>query len=281
MTRPVRTPVDPAYLRDLFSHSARLYDRVNQITSWGQVGRWRDETVELAAPGPVDRVLDAFCGSGGLAARVVGRLGTGGELVLADLSPVMLHEARRRIAPQSDRPHKPGPPRPSAPPRRSSPSRLSGQERMPTPRMTYVAGDILRDDLGLDGFDVVLLGWGLRYVPDVPAAIARLSGFLRPGGRLVILEFTRPTALIWALPAQFYFRRVLPRVGSWLARDRELYEYLRASSETFLDTRALIETVDATGVTVTEWRTHFGGLVTILLATRGGGAENPPPHMSL
>lgn len=247
MTRRVRTPVDPAYLRDLFNHSARFYDSVNAITSWGQVGRWRNETIALAAPGPADRVLDAFCGPGGLAERALAQLGGGSELVLADLSPVMLHAARRRLATRSD------------------------HRRTPAPRIAYVTGDILRDELGLGTFDVVLLGWGLRYVPDVPVAVARLRGFLRPGGRLAILEFTKPTARGWALPAQLYFRRVLPRLGSWLARDRELYEYLRASSETFLDTQHLTTVVSAAGLRVVRWRTHLGGLVTILVATREGG----------
>jgi demethylmenaquinone methyltransferase / 2-methoxy-6-polyprenyl-1,4-benzoquinol methylase len=247
VTRRVRTPVDPAYLRDLFSHSARFYDPVNVITSWGQVGRWRDETIAFAAPGPADRVLDAFCGPGGLAERALAKLGSGSELVLADLSPVMLHAARRRLSPRS------------------------GHPRQQAPRIAYVTGDILRDDLGLGTFDVVLLGWGLRYVPDIPAAVARLGDFLRPGGRLTILEFTKPTARGWALPAQLYFRRVLPSLGSWLARDRELYDYLRASSETFLDTPALIKVVSATGLRVVGWRTHLGGLVTILVATREGG----------
>ncbi len=247
MTLRVRTPVDPAYLRDLFSRSARFYDPVNTITSWGQVGRWRDETIALAAPEPADRVLDAFCGPGGLAERALAKLGSGSELVLADLSPVMLHAARRRLAPRS------------------------GHPAAPCPKIAYVTGDILRDDLGLGTFDVVLLGWGLRYAPDTPAALARLHDFLRPGGRLAILEFTKPTARGWALPAQLYFRRVLPPLGSCLARDRELYDYLRASSETFLNTPALIDVVSAGGLEVVRWRTHLGGLVTIVVATREGG----------
>ncbi len=245
MTRRVRTPVDPGYLRDLFSHSARFYDPVNTIMSVGQVGRWRDETIALAAPAPADRVLDAFSGPGGLAERALGMLGSEGELVLADLSPVMLHAARHRLAPRSRNP------------------------RRPYPRIAYVTGDILGDDLGLGTFDVVLLGWGLRYVPDIPAALARLADLLRPGGRLAILEFTEPAPRNWALPAQLYFRLILPRLGSWLARDRELYDYLRASSETFLDTPALVKVVSATGLRVVGRRTHLGDLVTILVATRG------------
>lgn len=247
MTHRARTPVDPGYLRDLFSHSARFYDPVNTITSLGRVGPWRDETIALAAPAPDDRVLDAFCGPGGLAERVVGMLGSEGELVLADISPVMLHEARRRLAPRP------------------------GNPRTPSPRVTYVTEDILRGDPDLGTFDVVLLGWGLRYVPDTPAALARLRDLLRPGGRLAILEFTKPTARSRALPAQFYFRRILPRLGTWLARDRELYDYLRASSEAFLDAPGLTTVVKAAGLRVAERRTHLGGLVTILVATRGDG----------
>jgi len=244
VTRPTRTPVDPGYLRDLFSRSARFYDPVNTVTSLGQVGRWRAETIALAALQPTDRLLDAFCGPGGLAERALAELGRENRLVLVDLSPVMIRAARGRLALRSD------------------------DARSLDPRIAYVTGDLLRDDLGLGTFDVVLLGWALRYVPDPTAAVARLTQFLRPRGRLVILEFTKPTTEGWALPAHFYFRRILPRLGSWLARDRELHDYLHASTETLLDMQALNDIVCAAGLASGESRTHLGGLVTVLAATR-------------
>ncbi|MCZ7662946.1 MAG: class I SAM-dependent methyltransferase [Thermoleophilia bacterium] len=239
----VRTPRDPSYLRDLFSRSARFYDRVNVLTSVGQVARWRKETVALAAPRPSDRVLDAFSGPGGLGERALPYLGHGGGLVLVDLSPVMLHEACRRVSLRL-------------------PALVADR-----PRIAYVPGDILRQDMDLGIFDVVLLGWGLRYVPDVPAALARLRSFLRPGGRLALLEFTRPAGRGWALPAHLYFRKVVPALGARLAGDCELHDYLHVSSAAFLDADALSAALERSGFRVVAQRSRLGGLVTTIVAT--------------
>jgi demethylmenaquinone methyltransferase/2-methoxy-6-polyprenyl-1,4-benzoquinol methylase len=241
--REIRTPTDAAYLRDLFNNSARYYESVNKVTSLGQVILWRREVIEAARLQPADRVLDAFCGPGGLAERALPLLGSGGRLVLVDLSPVMLHQARLRLAR-----------------RRASPT-------VSRPPIEYVAGDLLRDELGLRDFDVVFLGWGLRYVEDVGAALARMRGFLRPEGRLVILEFTRPAPRTWATPAHYYFRRILPIVGSWLARERELHEYLSVSAAGFLSATELMRAAEGAGFGVVSCRTHLDGVVTILAVT--------------
>ena len=95
-SRP-RLPADPSYLRDLFSRNARTYDEVNSLISLGLVERWRRELVDLAGVRPGDEVLDAFAGPGSLARHAWARLGPEGRLVLADLSPAMLAEARRRL----------------------------------------------------------------------------------------------------------------------------------------------------------------------------------------
>ncbi len=244
----VRHPTDPAYLRDLFNNSARYYESVNTITSLGQVVLWRKEVVRAASLRPDDRVLDAFCGPGGLAATALPYLDGRGELVLADLSPVMLHEARKRLA----RAALGGTCDPGAEGRR--------------PRIEFVAGDLLRDDLGLRDFDAVFVGWGLRYVEDVGSALARVRSVVRPGGRLVVLEFTRPPHVSWATPAHVYFRYVLPRIGSWLARDRELHEYLSVSAAEFLSAEELAVAVGRAGLAVRSCRSHLDGLVTIVAA---------------
>jgi demethylmenaquinone methyltransferase/2-methoxy-6-polyprenyl-1,4-benzoquinol methylase len=132
--------------------------------------------------------------------------------------------------------------------------------------VSYVTGDLLHDELGLTGFDVVLVGWGLRYVEDVRGALSRLASFLRPGGRLVVLEFTRPRPISWAAPAHFYFKEVLPRIGSWLAGDPELHDYLRVSSAGFFDAAGLRRTAEEVGLRSESCRSHLGGLVTVLTA---------------
>lgn len=240
--RETRAPTDSTYLRDLFSASARYYEWVNMVTSLGQVVLWRREVIRAARLRPTDGVLDAFCGPGSLSERVFPLLDSRGRLVLADLSPVMLHQARMRL------------------------EQKSAGETGPGPSVEYVAGDLLRDDLGLRDFDVVILGWGLRYVEDVQLALTRMHAFLRPEGRLVILEFTRPPSVSWAAPAHYYFRYILPKVGSWLARDRELHEYLQVSAAGFLSATELMRAVEQAGLAVIYHRIYLDGLVTILTA---------------
>lgn len=239
----IRTPKDVTYLRDLFNNSARYYEWVNVVTSLGQVFLWRREVISAARLQPGDRVLDAFCGPGGLAETALPHLGPEGRLVLADLSPVMLEKARVRLA-----------------------GHTAGHPG-PRPPVEYVAGDLLHDDLGLSDFDVVFLGWGLRYVEDVSLALRRMHSFLRPGGRLVVLEFTQPPRWSWATPVHYYFRDILPKIGSWLARDRELHDYLSVSAAEFLTVASLKDALQQAHFDVTSCRTHFDGLVTIVAAT--------------
>ncbi len=259
--RSARYPTDTTYLRDLFSASARYYEWVNMVTSMGQVVLWRREVIRAARLRPTDKVLDAFCGPGGLAEHALPRLEEGGRLVLADLSPVMLREAQMRLERVRAGRRGSGQKRAGL---RGSGQRGAAREDS-GPEVDYVAGDLLHDELGLRDFDVVLLGWGLRYVEDVPAALARMRTFLRSEGRLVILEFTRPPSISWATPAHVYFRYILPRVGSLLAQDRELHEYLRDSSAGFLSATELVRAVEDTGFAMIHRRAYLDGLVTILV----------------
>ena len=200
--------------------------------------RWRRELVALAAVRPADTVLDAFSGPGSLARHASARLGPRGRLLLADLSPAMLAEARSR------------------------PAAAGG------PRLEIVTADVLAPATELGRFDVVLFGFGLRYVPDVHRALERLTHYLRPGGRLAVLEFTRPTRATLALPAQWYFGHVLPHVAAFLAGDAEIYEYLHASSSSFLTAEQLLDAFRAAGLQPNAIRRRLGGLVAGVVGTR-------------
>jgi demethylmenaquinone methyltransferase/2-methoxy-6-polyprenyl-1,4-benzoquinol methylase len=236
-----RTPVDASYLRDLFSRNASTYDRINAWISFGQVERWRRELVAMAAIGPGCAVLDAFAGPGSLSRHAAVRLDGGGRLVLADLSPRMLDQARRHLA--------------------------AACRSAATPAVEFVTADVLAGDTDLGSFDVVLLGFGLRYVPDVHAALLRLGRYLRPGGRLAVLEFTRPRRASFALPAQWYFDRILPHIAAALSGDAELYAYLQTSSRAFLTTEGLVAAFRAAGLEPVAVDHRLGGLVTLVVGT--------------
>jgi demethylmenaquinone methyltransferase/2-methoxy-6-polyprenyl-1,4-benzoquinol methylase len=119
----------------------------------------------------------------------------------------------------------------------------------------------------LGEFDAVFLGWGLRYVEDIDAALARMRSFVKPGGCLVVLEFTRPPRVSWATPAHLYFRYVLPQIGSLLAGDSELHDYLTESAATFLSASELSRAVQKAGFALSSYSSHLDGLVTIVAAT--------------
>lgn len=241
--RSAAHPTDPRYLRELFSRNAHTYDTVNAAISLGQVRRWRREAVTLALVPAHGRVLDAFCGPGSLAATAAVRLGPLGELVMVDLSPAMLDEARLRLARVA-----------------------TGKGGLPSLR--FIAADLLDTAEDLGRFDVVLLGFGLRYVTDPVGALRRLRALLAPGGRLAVLEFTRPSAsTVWAVPAQAYFHHLLPALAARLAGEGELYEYLRDSSAGFLTPGELGAALHEAGLTPLRSRVHLGGLVTVVVAS--------------
>jgi ubiquinone/menaquinone biosynthesis methyltransferase len=244
----IRTPRDPGYLRDLFSRSAATYDPVNDLISLGQVRLWRKELVRQVRIRPTDRVLDAMCGPGSLSLLALPGLSPSGSLTLADLSPAMLAEARRRLEP------------------RLVAQTASGRG----PQVRFVATDVTKTGLGA-GFDVVLVGFGMRYVPDVQLAFGRLRALLKPGGRLGVLEFTAPDLqgfrrAVWTVPHAYFFR-VLPVLAGLLAGEREIYDYLSSSTRGFLTRSDLSAALAAAGFRHQLVRARVGDMVTIALAT--------------
>jgi demethylmenaquinone methyltransferase / 2-methoxy-6-polyprenyl-1,4-benzoquinol methylase len=266
--RMMRTPRDPAYLRDLFSRNARTYDPVNRVISLGQIARWRGALVRRLDIQPDDRVLDAFSGPAGLGLLAFRRLGPGGRLVIADVSPVMLREARRRVRSAVTRAH----------PRDAGPSLAFRAVDLTRAGSLVFWGNRDRraaqpaDDVR-GPFDCVLVGFGLRYVSDPVLALSTLGSLLRPGGRMGILEFTVPAVpglarALWYLP-HAYFARVLPVLASGLAGDREIYDYLSQSSKGFLTEAELLDRVRLARLSPVSAATRMGGLVSIIVAVRG------------
>ena len=189
-------------VREMFSRLARRYDLVNDVMSFGMHRLWKRQTVRLALSGrsPKARVLDLCCGSGDLC-FLAEDLGAS-FVVGADFTLPMLEVARRR--------------------------RREGNHRS-----RFVQADALRLPFRDGAFDVLTIGYGLRNVADIPAALSEMRRVLAPGGRAVVLDFGKPDRALPAALYRAYLGTVMPAVGWLFHGDPQTYAYIPASLERY------------------------------------------------
>ena len=212
----------------MFDRIAPVYDAMNRVMTCGLDRRWRRITVEQAVR-PGDRVLDACCGTGDLAIAARAR---GGDVVGLDFSERMLERARGKDA-----------------------------------DIEWLRGDMLSLPFDDDSFDAVTVGFGVRNVDDLEAGLRELRRVLRPGGRVGILEITRPRGAL----APFYrlwFDRVVPLLGKVLPGGAA-YTYLPASVRRFPGPEELASLLGASGFTAVRFRRFAGGIVALHVAEVG------------
>jgi demethylmenaquinone methyltransferase/2-methoxy-6-polyprenyl-1,4-benzoquinol methylase len=192
-------------VRRMFASIARSYDLNNRLHSFGRDQAWRRAAVRLAGVTPGDRVLDVACGTGDLTLAFADAGAK--EALGADFTPEMLDLARHKAAAT----------------RHANAVRFEAADAMNLPY----------DDRT---FDIVSIAFGIRNVHDPHRALRELRRVLRPGGRLIVLEFSRPANRVVRAVNDLYCRHVLPRTATFIARDRSgAYRYLPRSIETFLD----------------------------------------------
>ena len=219
-------------IRRMFAAIAHRYDLNNRLHSFGRDQAWRRAAVRLCRVGPEDDVLDAACGTGDLAEAFAA---AGPAAVCGvDFTPAMIRIARRKAAAVSRRRGGPSP--------------------------SYHCGDVL--DLPFDGgrFDVVSIAFGIRNVTDPDRALREFHRVLRPGGRLIILEFSEPPNPLLRWLNHFYSARVMPFTATLVSGDRTgAYRYLPRSVATFLDRGELVARMTEAGFTsITQHPMTFG-----------------------
>jgi demethylmenaquinone methyltransferase/2-methoxy-6-polyprenyl-1,4-benzoquinol methylase len=189
-------------VREMFSRLAWRYDLVNDVMSFGMHRRWKRETVRLALAGSpgAARVLDLCCGSGDLC--FLAEEGGAGAVVGADFTLPMLAVASRRRA------------------------RARG-------RSVFVQADALSLPFPDGHFDVVTIGYGLRNIADLPAALSEIRRVLAPGGRAVVLDFGKPDHPLAGILYRGFLRSMMPAVGWLFHGDPETYLYIPESLERF------------------------------------------------
>jgi demethylmenaquinone methyltransferase/2-methoxy-6-polyprenyl-1,4-benzoquinol methylase len=212
----------------MFDRIAPVYDAMNRVMTAGLDQRWRRETVR-AVVRPADRVLDACCGTGDLAVAAL-KAGAG-EVVGLDFSPRMLERARAKQQ-----------------------------------RVTWLEGDVMAMPFADADFDSATVGFGVRNVSDLSAALVELRRVLKPGGRLGILEITTPTGIL----APFYrlwFDRIVPLLGK-LLKGGSAYTYLPASVRRFPGPDELAQLMRDTGFEQVAYRIFAGGIVALHTGAR-------------
>ena len=217
-------------VRRMFDRIAPVYDAMNRLMTAGLDRRWRRATVD-AVVRPGDRVLDACCGTGDLALEARDR---GADVVGLDFSEAMLERARGKGA-----------------------------------DVEWIRGDVLALPFEDGSFDAVTIGFGIRNVDDVAAGLRGLRRVLRPGGRLGILEITRPRGPL-TLFYRLWFDALIPLAGRLLPGG-SAYTYLPASVRRFPGPEDLAALLAAAGFTEVRFRLFAGGIVALHVAEAAEG----------
>jgi len=197
--RRVPTAEKARKVAQVFDSVASRYDLMNDLMSFGIHRLWKRFTVELSAVREGQRVLDLAGGTGDLAAQLSRRVGPGGEVVVADINAAMLEVGRERLVNRG----------------------LVGNLR-------YVQADAERLPFPENHFDCVTIAFGLRNVTHKERALRAMWQVLRPGGRLLILEFSQVTPALKPL-YDIYSFKALPLMGKIVADDADSYRYLAES----------------------------------------------------
>jgi demethylmenaquinone methyltransferase/2-methoxy-6-polyprenyl-1,4-benzoquinol methylase len=213
-------------VRGMFDRIAPVYDAMNRVMTAGLDRVWRRLTVEAVVQ-PGDRVLDACCGTGDLALAAERE---GGVVTGVDFSPRMLERARKK-----------------------------------SETVTWVEGDLLALPFGDDSFDAATVGFGVRNVSDLDAALAELRRVLRPGGRLAILEITQPRGALKPF-FSLWFDRIVPLLGKVLPGG-SAYTYLPASVKRFPSAEGLAALLSDSGFGEVKFTLMAGTIVALHTGT--------------
>jgi demethylmenaquinone methyltransferase/2-methoxy-6-polyprenyl-1,4-benzoquinol methylase len=221
-------------VRGVFDSVADRYDLMNDLMSAGTHRLWKRFTLALANLRPGQRALDVAGGTGDLAAGLLRQVGPRGLVVLSDINAAMLSRGRDRLTDEG----------------------FVGN-------VNFVQANAERLPFRDDTFDCITIGFGLRNVTDKPAALAAMRRVLKPGGQLLVLEFSKPRAPGLKPLYDAYSFRVLPLLGKLVAHDEASYRYLAESIRMHPDQETLLGMLRDAGLEGCRYHNLSGGIVAV------------------
>ncbi|MGO9995228.1 MAG: bifunctional demethylmenaquinone methyltransferase/2-methoxy-6-polyprenyl-1,4-benzoquinol methylase UbiE [Steroidobacteraceae bacterium] len=221
-------------VHSVFASVAGKYDVMNDLMSFGVHRLWKRFTLSLTGLKPGQRALDVAGGTGDLALGMLRQVGKEGSVVLSDINPNMLEVGRDRLLDAG----------------------FVGN-------VECLVADAERLPFEDDSFDCLTIGFGLRNVTDKAAALRSMHRVLKPGGQLLVLEFSTPVAPGLKPLYDAYSFNVLPTVGSLVAGDRDSYRYLAESIRMHPNQETLLEMLRTAGFAQTRYHNLSGGIVAL------------------
>ena len=223
----------------VFHSVADNYDLMNDLMSAGIHRLWKHMTIEMSGVRRGHKVLDIAGGTGDLAAKFSKIVGSEGSVLLADINESMLKVGRDRLI-----------------------------DRGITENVRFSQADAQYLPFPDNTFDVITIAFGLRNVTDKDMALRSMLRVLKPGGKLLILEFSKPTSSLLSKIYDTYSFNVLPRLGKVFANDSDSYKYLAESIRMHPDQSTLLQMLDSAGFANTDFHNMTGGVVALHRGTK-------------
>ncbi|BCG62853.1 MAG: demethylmenaquinone methyltransferase/2-methoxy-6-polyprenyl-1,4-benzoquinol methylase [Methyloprofundus sp.] len=221
-------------VRGVFDSVASQYDVMNDLMSFGIHRIWKRVAVQLSNVREGEQVLDLAGGTGDLTTLFAKRVGKSGKIVLADINSEMLRTGRDRLI-----------------------------DRGLINTVTYAQVNAECLPFEDNTFDCVCIAFGLRNVTDKDAALRSMMRVLKPGGRVIVLEFSHPTDKITEKVYDFYSFKLLPKIGKFVAKDEESYRYLAESIRMHPKQDKLKEMMEEAGLERCEYFNMSQGVVAV------------------